>query len=266
VFFPTLPALAQGVSPAAALDAVIGALQAQDAAEIVMESFDARWSADGSVPPSEYRVREEYVVPLGSDSERMWQPLSSGHRRQIRKGDRADWRVECPEGAGARELLASVQQVAARRAAARGNGFSVRVPSLIALDRTGERPWGATMFAAWRDNTPLAAALVGWANKRAFYVMGGSTPAGYECGAAVWLHWRIACKLAESGFLTYNLGGASAAASSPSHPSHGLYRFKMGFGARAVPCRSTTWTLSAAHARVHQLRRWLGNPYASQES
>jgi hypothetical protein len=258
--------LAQGVSPAAALDALISALQIQDAAEVVMGSFDARWSAESSLAPSENRIREEYVVSLNPNQETMWQEVSSGHRRQIRRGEKSEWRVECPEGNGARDLLVSVQHEAASRAAARGNGFAVRVPPLIALDRAGERPWGASMFAAWREDVPLAAALVGWANGRAFYVMGGSTPAGYECGAAVWLHWQIARKLGQSGFLTYNLGGASAAAASPSDPAHGLYRFKMGFGARIVPCRSTTWTLSAAHARVHQLRRWLGNPNTSQEA
>ena len=93
--------------------------------------------------------------------------------------------------------------------------------------------------------------------------MGGSTPEGYECGASVWLHWRVATLLAESGFRTYNLGGAAASAAAPGDPGHGLYRFKRGFGARITPCRSIAWILSLAHARVHQLGRWLGKTTSS---
>ena len=257
LYFPTYPALAEGVNPRAALDALIDALYKADAAELVLESFDAHWSGDATLQPTVSRARDEYIVPLDPMETRMWEKLATGHRRQVKKGDRSGWRIECPQGDEARSLLMLVQEVAARRAAARGSGFAVSVPKL-ARPESVSSAWGATVFAAWRDSTPLAAALVGWANGRAFYVMGGSTPAGYECGSSVWLHWRIACRLAATGLNTYNLGGASAAAASPSDPAHGLYRFKMGFGARVVACRSLYWTLSTSHARVHQLGRWLG--------
>ena len=262
-YFPTLPALAAGIRPGLALDVVIDALRTVDAAEITMESFDAHWSAETTMEPTETRMREEYVVPLTTTPGVMAGALASGHRRQIRKADKNGWRIEHPEGDEARAILTSVQEVAAQRAAARGNRFEVRVPSLVALDGAGVRPWGATMFVARHEDGLLAAALVGWANARAFYVMGGSTPAGYECGASLWLHWRIACLLGGAGFRTYNLGGASPDAATPGHPAHGLYRFKMGFGARAVPCRSMSWVLSTAHQRVHQLGRWLGHTLSS---
>jgi hypothetical protein len=262
-YFPTLPALAAGIRPGLALDVLLASLRSIDAAELVMESFDAHWSADAATEPTDARMREEYVVPLTADPALMAAGLGSGHRRQIRKAERNGWRIEHPEGDEARAILTSVQKVAARRAAARGHGFHVRVPKLDALESAGLRPWGATMFVASQDGAPLAAALVGWANRRAFYVMGGSTAAGYECGASLWLHWRIACMLGAAGFATYNLGGATPEAAKPGHPSHGLYRFKVGFGARAVPCRSMSWVLSTAHQRVHQLGRWLGQTTSS---
>ena len=266
VYFPTLPALAEGVSPRAALDALLQSFRHVEAAEVVMDSFDAHWSGDATATATEARPRDEYVVPLLSTADELMASLSSGHRRQIRKGDKGAWRLELPEGDDARTLLVQVQEVAASRAAARGSGFAVRVPRLQGLHNAGEHPWGATVFTAWRESTVLAAAMVGWANGRAFYVIGGSTPAGYDCGASVWLHWRIARQLSDAGFISYNLGGVSAAGASPGHPSHGLYRFKMGFGTRVVPCRSMHWTLSPSHARVHQLGRWLGNTLASQDT
>jgi lipid II:glycine glycyltransferase (peptidoglycan interpeptide bridge formation enzyme) len=122
------------------------------------------------------------------------------------------------------------------------------------------------MFAAWNGDTPLAAALIGWGNGRAFYIMGGSTPEGYEAGASVWLHWRIINQLAESRFTHYNLGGASPTASNADDPAHGLYRFKTAFGARIVPCRSLYWTLSVSHARLHQLARWIATQPSDRET
>ena len=114
-------------------------------------------------------------------------------------------------------------------------------------------PWGATVFVAWNGGTPLAAALVGWANRRAYYVSGGSTSEGYAWHAAFWLHWRIMAALANAGFDAYNLGGSPAAAAEPSHPEHGLYQFKWRFGASVRPCAGARWVLQPVHARTHQI-------------
>jgi hypothetical protein len=258
VYFPTWPAVAPGIPPAAALGAMMEALRNLDAVELVVESFDSSWAGEAAFNPISSRAREEHVIPTDTPEPGLFASLSSGHRRQIRKGDRSGWRVDEPEAEAGRSLLMSVQELAARRAAARGSGFAVRVPQLSTLDRARGRSWGASMFAAWQDQTPLAAALVGWANRRAFYVMGGSTAAGYECGASVWLHWQIARRLADAGFVSYNLGGTSTTATTPGDPSHGLYRFKSGFGSRVVSCRSMSWLFNRTHGRVHQLGRLLG--------
>ena len=98
---------------------------------------------------------------------------------------------------------------------------------------------------------------MGWANRRAFYLIGGSTPAGYARDAAQWLHWRIMCALADMGFTHYNLGGTAASAVNSEDPAHGLHRFKTGFGAEVVSCRSVGWTLRPAHAQAHRVVRWV---------
>jgi hypothetical protein len=257
VYFPAPPAITPGVEGGPVLDALIEGLRSFNAVELVLESFDASWSADSSFAPSSIREREEYVIPLDLPGKARWESLASGHRRQVKKGDRSALRVEHPEGEEALALLIAVQEEASRRAIERGNGFSVKAPALRSLENTGSQPWGATMFAAWKESTPLAAALVGWANRRAFYLMGGSTPAGYECGASIWLHWQIASRLADAGFTTYNLGGSGPSATSPEDPAHGLHRFKSGFGARVVQRRSLSWSLSPSHARIHRVGRWL---------
>ena len=103
----------------------------------------------------------------------------------------------------------------------------------------------------------LATALVGWANRRAYYIAGGSTSIGYASGAAAWLHWRIMYSLAEEGFTAYNLGGTPASSVLPTDPQHGLYCFKSGFGAELVPCRSVRWALCPTHLGLHRVARWV---------
>jgi len=95
--------------------------------------------------------------------------------------------------------------------------------------------------------------MVGWGGRRAYYIAGGGTAAGYSAGAGVWLQWNIATTLAAAGFTEYNLGGVSVdAAEDP-----GLRRFKLGFGASVADCCGASWRLRAMHAWGHDARRLL---------
>ncbi|MBI4420472.1 MAG: GNAT family N-acetyltransferase [Gemmatimonadetes bacterium] len=260
VYLPTLPAILSKTARQGALAALVDALRAERVAEVTLDSFDALWQIGAPNQPTALLSRQEHEVVLEPSGAALWGRLAAGHRRQVRRGDRAGWRLDLIWGTQARDLLGTVQDLASSRAAARGDGFRAQLPRLVAeaSSPTDRHAWGAATFTVWREATPLAAALVGWANGRAFYVLGGSTAAGYEAGAGIWLHWRIICRLCEEGFTAYNLGGTPPSAQSPSDPAHGLYRFKLGFGARLVPCRGARWVLSAAHARVHRLGHWFG--------
>jgi len=98
---------------------------------------------------------------------------------------------------------------------------------------------------------------VGWGARRAFYLQGGSTPAGYEADASTWLHWRIMRELTDRGLTIYSLGGAPRSADQREDPSYGLHRFKTGFGAHVTSCQGLTWVLSPSHERTHALWRWV---------
>jgi hypothetical protein len=250
--FAALPAAAPGVDRAAAAALLARALAAGGAAEVAMDSFASPGGAvpgGGALPG---RERWEWVVPLSSPAE-VAPRLSRAHRRHATAGDRAGWTLRELGGSEAARLLAAVQDAAAGRAARRGDPFGAGVPG-AAGDRAvklGE-PWGVCTFAAYDGAEPLAAALVGWANRRAFYLVGGSTPEGYRRSAAPWLHARVMERLAGHGFAEYDLGGTAAEAAAPAHPAHGLHRFKAGFGAEPVPCRGARWEPGHAHLRAHR--------------
>jgi hypothetical protein len=255
-YFPTVPAVLEPSQREAALTALVDQLRARGAADIQVDSYDGSWQPEpgGSATAHD---RLEYVVQLQGSRDELASRCSKHHRRHVQRGERDGWGLRILDGARARDLLSEVQREASVRALERGDPFAAALPDVVLTSPEGPAPWGITTWSAWHDQTPLAAALVGWANRRAFYLMGGSTQAGYERDAAQWLHWRIMCTLADTGFTHYNLGGTPASAVNPGDPSHGLHRFKTGFGAEVVSCRSVGWTLSPVHAQVHRVARWV---------
>ena len=118
-------------------------------------------------------------------------------------------------------------------------------------DQTGA-PWGTGVFAAWDGDVLLAAKLVGWGGRRAYYIAGGSTADGYSVGASAWLQWRIALTFAAASYAEYNLGGAGGKGDG----GDGLRRFKQGFGAQTVERWGARWRLRPLHIRGHDALSW----------
>jgi Acetyltransferase (GNAT) domain len=257
LYFPTAPALVAPSRADEALAALAQALRVEGAAEVGVDSFDAQWQPEVTPCASiETRDRVEYLVPLDRSADDLVRGCSKHHRRHLQNGIRQDWTFQTLDGPEARAVITAVQHAAADRAAERGDPFHATLPAAAGAATDGAAPWGVTTFSVWANGAPLAAALVGWAKPRAYYLVGGSTPAGYTCHAAVWLHWRIMCHLVGAGFTTYNLGGTPATARLPDDPQHGLYRFKSGFGTEIVSRRSVRWTLRPVHVAMHRLVNW----------
>jgi hypothetical protein len=258
LYCPTWPALDHSIDRAAALAALAAEFRAAGAAEIVVDSFDAQWEPGPELDPTVQlsAPRREYLVPLGTDPEGLVARFEATHRRHVRRGVREGWALRRLDGDDAAAVLREVQDARARRAAGREVATRVAGPSTPAGAPDLVDPWGTRVWSAWADGDLLAAAQVGWANRRGFYIQGGSTAQGYERSAAVWLHWRIMTWLAAHGCVAYNLGGTPKAAEAPDHPQHGLHRFKMGFQARPVSCRGARWILGRGHLGVHRVARW----------
>jgi Acetyltransferase (GNAT) domain len=260
LYFPTVPALTGPPQGDEALGALVDTLRAEGAVEVTVDSFDAGWRPQVAIGERvDSRDRVEYLVPLDADPDELARRCHKHHRRHLQNGMGQGWRFQALDGPEARAVLATVQQAAAVRAAGRGDPFQAMLPLAAGAARDGAPHWGVATFSAWEGDAPLAAALVGRTPHRGYYLVGGSTPAGYACNAAIWLHWRIMCHLAEQGVSVYNLGGTPASAELPSDPQHGLYRFKSGFGAQTISCRSVRWALGTAHLRAHRVASWLTN-------
>jgi hypothetical protein len=253
VYLPSVPAVTARIAPERICAALIALLSA-DGSSVTMDSFGAssRPGVDLTFTP---RVRRnEFLIPLGGTAEELAARCGSHHRRHLRRGERFGWTLRLLPRAEGAPLLLEVQRCAAERGMSRGEPFvqGSRDVALHAVDNI-RQPWGLAIFSAWAGDVALAAAVVGYANGHAYYVAGGSTLKGYEHDASIWLHWRIGAALADAGFSSYNLGGVPALASEPSHPMHGLHRFKTGFGSAPVECVG----IQCPAARAPFLQRWL---------
>jgi hypothetical protein len=256
VYFPTLPALTSRRSSEAALAALADFLREEGAAEVVLDSFDAQFVPGALFHATEYRRRREYAIDLEPSVDYLYDQLAPRHRRQVERGDGERWNCRMLRLDELRMPPTAVQPLALF-GMRRGDSFATHLNNIGALAGSDiHDASGATVFAAFDGERLLAAALIGWANQRAYCLSGGCIPTGEDCSEAIWLHWRILKLLRNAGFHRYNLGGAPHAAVNPAHPANGMHRFKMGFSPRVVECCSVRWTLDNELARVRHQTGW----------
>lgn len=251
-YCPAFPALHADVDPAAALESLTHLFRSAGAFEVAFDSFDVRQLPPAVPGARPSRKRHEYLVELAADPEIQLRNFGETHRRHARRGEREGWRLLRPGSERAAEVLALVTEEASSRAARRGAGFDPAALGPGDLTQASlEEPEGLAIFAAEAGNICLSAIRIGWAGRRGYHLMGGSSPEGYRLGAAVWLHWRVMAALVQAGITTYNLGGAPAEAPEVNHPAHGLHRFKSGFGSKMVAGQGFTRTLVPIHGWMH---------------
>lgn len=250
-YFPSLPALSPSPWRDHALAALITELNRRGVAEVVMDSFDAPWMS-GQFSSNEGRARVEHLVPLNAEPDKLLAGFGRTHRQRWRRGERAHWTMRSLSGQTAQESMSRVLKSAGVRAQERGRGFLPGVFTDLDQLTTNHSAGGGDLhvFAAENDGSLLAATVIGVGGDRGYYVAGGSTPEGYGCHAAIWLHYNIMIWLRERGCKTYNLGGTLAAA-NPGDPGHGLYHFKAEFGGEVRACRNVRHVLRPVHVALH---------------
>jgi hypothetical protein len=265
-YFPSLPIVRPGVDQTAVMRSLCNVLSGLGVSDVACDSFDAgseSWSIAWGAPAAD---RGEYRIALNATPDELAARLSSHHTRLVHRGDRDRWRLEMDVSDDAVSALARVADSATIRGAARGNPFSAAPWQLSRAIQVSNRDWGVTVCRVLAGDALLSAALIGWGGERAFYLGGGSTPDGYERGAATWMHWRAMLAFRERGITCYNLGGAPAGALDPAHPSHGLHRFKTAFGSGRVTLRGRHWSDGSLHTGLHRAARRLATVRTSAPS
>ncbi|MDX9934933.1 MAG: peptidoglycan bridge formation glycyltransferase FemA/FemB family protein, partial [Sphaerochaetaceae bacterium] len=87
------------------------------------------------------------------------------------------------------------------------------------------------LLIAQVDGQPLSAMFLTYSSSRATYLFGASASYGRQTMSTYALQWEAIKRANDRGCSEYDLFG-TAPNSDSSHPMHGLYRFKTGFGGR----------------------------------
>ncbi len=208
-----------------------------------IESFDGPWPApDLAALGCTSRERLEFLLDLRAKTEERFAAIKSSHRRKVRDAEKAEVTVADETGTTSLALLHELQGHTQERREGRGETMSL--PEAQQYERLGRCFVGGgsgRLFVGRKDGAAVSAILCGVEGSRAYYLMGGTSPAGFACNAATMVLWRASVLLAERGVVEMNLGGVPREAEQEGHAEHGLWRFKEGFGPRRVECRSGVW-------------------------
>ena len=89
------------------------------------------------------------------------------------------------------------------------------------------------LYMAESEEQNIAGIVTCFYNKKATYLYGASRNTGREKMPAYALQWKAICDAIDEGCVEYDMFGIPPD-DNPSHPMHGLYRFKTGFGGEIV--------------------------------
>ena len=96
-------------------------------------------------------------------------------------------------------------------------------------------------YVARLDGEPLAAAVIGHHDGRAYYLFGGSSNAHRELAGSHAVQWAAMKDAFLAGCRDYDMWGVPPN-DDPAHPMHGLLQFKTGFGGR-IELRPGVWEI-----------------------
>jgi lipid II:glycine glycyltransferase (peptidoglycan interpeptide bridge formation enzyme) len=89
------------------------------------------------------------------------------------------------------------------------------------------------LYMAEAEEKNIAGIVTCFYNKKATYLYGASRNIGREKMPAYALQWKAICDAIDEGCVEYDMFGIPPD-DDPSHPMHGLYRFKTGFGGEVI--------------------------------
>jgi lipid II:glycine glycyltransferase (peptidoglycan interpeptide bridge formation enzyme) len=183
--------------------------------------------------------RIEFILDLTMSDDELWHGFSEHHRRKIKKADKHSLILEELCTVDAMRQFRRLQIISSDRRLQRGENIGLLDDTYYEdiVKRYFEKNLGK-IFLLIYENEAVSGALVSLYAGRAYYVYGGSSDTGFQMNAPALLFWKILSRCRDLGCREFNLGGVPASSVSEEAQSHGLYRFKAGFGGRQVKCLS----------------------------
>ncbi|MCB9549800.1 MAG: GNAT family N-acetyltransferase [Myxococcales bacterium] len=227
----------------AALADLLDAARAEGVDVVDCQFNMARWPPEALPPGAEAADFGTYVVDLRGGLDAVVQGLSSGHRR--------DWRRGLRDGLETRERVHPAEFIALLRETY-AHGDKALPFSEAYLRRLLESPAIPTLqVGVYADGALQAAALVPYDARRGWYLHGGVRRPG-PVGAAVLAHVDVMARLIERGVPAYDLGGVRPGTTDPRLA--GIADFKRRFGGAFEPVARWRVALSARARLVDRVQ------------
>ncbi len=183
--------------------------------------------------------RIEFVIDLSRDDNDLISAFKTHHKRKIKKARKHGMAFAFSQDLESMQRFRTLQVRSRDRRLERGEQMAVMDDAYY--EELGKRYFKAdigTVFMMLHDGNPVSAAFVAHYGDHALYMYGGSSDIGFKMDAPVLLFSQIFAHCREQGCRWFNLGGVPAEAKEPDAPSHGLYRFKAGFGGEQIVCHT----------------------------
>jgi hypothetical protein len=195
--------------------------------------------------------RQEYIIDLRQLPENRKKGLSSNHRRNIKKAERAGLSYQIRNNFEACKDHSRLMAHSMHRRKSRGQSVHYRGSPQKLFNYVQCK--AGFIIQAKHDNDWVSSLLIFRSSHQAYYVSGGTSPRGMQLGAAHYLMWKAIQYLSSKGVSILNLGGVSET------DTPGLARFKAGFTAKPIelPHRSyitgSLWRYRVVRA-LHMLK------------
>lgn len=197
-----------------------------------------RWGVDFLGNPQLGRFVDqhliEFTIDLRNDIDDITRSCHKKHRKNIRKAGQSQISIITDNTLDGFFELKRLQEASSIKSCARGNVYQLPNDEFYIESHKNiyQNGLGSVMFAK-KDEMPVAGLAYLFFGDKAVTVRSGATKEGYSASAPYLLQFRLLQQLKEDGYTALNIGGVPKDAVESSHPQHGLYQFKKGFGAIA---------------------------------
>ncbi|MGA1841295.1 MAG: lipid II:glycine glycyltransferase FemX [bacterium] len=197
-----------------------------------------RWGTDLSHNPRLNKFIDghliEFTIGLKDDMDTIKSSFHKKHRKNIRKACENDIEIVTDNSLDGLMMLKRLQESSSERASTKGNVYNIQNETYFIelYEHIYKKKLGNIIFAR-KDQTYVAGLAYLFFNNKAITVRSGVLPEGYVISAPYYLQYELIRQLKEKRYEIINIGGVPEDASNPSHPQHGLYQFKKGFGTDA---------------------------------
>lgn len=210
--------------------------------KVLCVRFDPPVSDPGPLPrgllkaASDVQPPDTVVLDLTMDEETLLEGMKQKWRYNVRLGEKKGVEIRSLTGRDAADSGIETFYELYRETAGR-DGIAIHgkdyYRDLFLAAAEGPFPADLRLYIASHEGTALAAIVVLFAGSGATYLYGASSNEKRNLMPAYALQWRAIRDAREAGCPSYDFYGIPPS-DDPSHPMHGLYRFKTGFGGAIV--------------------------------